>query len=216
MTHAQRRAAQEARIAAGRAGRGRGGSSRTSAQNSVSNIVSAMAGLAARATQAANAQRLQIARGNIAAGEAQLEREETVQRRAIARSLDQHLGAAAASASFRGAGGRSAEQGAYAASLQAADEAAVVAGNRAANSAALAAHFQVMLDDPYLSAIQGGMEGYQLGNQIAASLANQSEVIRTQTSVNVGPFGGASETAQTVFTPGFDLSQLFDLYVGGF
>lgn len=156
-------------------------------------IAQAFGELSAKAAESANKQRLSIAKGNIQAGEALLDREATTQRREIAQSLEQHQGASAASAAFRGVSGRSTEQGQIADTYQAAQQAAVVRANRATQSAALRAANQVQLEDTALAGLRGGAEGFNIGMSLLQTLSQNA---------SVGKNG-------VVSIPGIDLSSLF-------
>lgn len=147
--------------------------------------------VSSRATAASNARRLDIAEGNIQAGVNQIELQETVQRREVSRSLAQFQGGQAASRAFRGGGGLGSGQAIVdAATAQAADQAAIIEANAANKEIALVAANQVKLDDPVLAAIRGGIEGLNLGTQIANALIQEAEVKQRQSSRQIEA-GGA-------------------------
>lgn len=186
-------------------------------------VAAGMMELFRKAADASNAARLRIAQGNVEAGLGQLQQQETVQRRTIARSLEDHVGSVRASEAFRGGGP---DLGAvFSASARSAEEAAVVTGNRAANEAALIAQNQVQLEDPVLAAVQGFGSGLDLGSALASSLFGMTEVNTSQSSrefdggqtSTVGPRGSLFENKiKTVAeTPGLDLSKVFRLDKGG-
>lgn len=190
-------------------------------QSEVAGTTTAFAQLSARAAESANVQRLQIAKGNIRAGKNQIRLEETKARRDIARQLGTWQGHQAVSRAFRGAGGGDLGTGSAvfdAATAQAADEAAIIEANAAAKEVALIAANQPMLEDPILAAIQGGVQGLQIGTQIAQALLDEAEVKTRQGSrqLNTGP-GGFPTFENTISTileiPGLDLKDMFkDLF----
>ncbi len=194
-------------------------------QSDIAGSATAFASISSRAAAAANIQRMEIAQGNIRAGTDQLQLEETASRRAVARSLAQFQGSQAAARAFRGAGGGDVGSGAAvsdAATAQAADQAALIEANSAAKEVALIAANRPVMEDTTLAAIQGGVQGLQIGTQIAQALMADAEVTTSQFSNQVGFTGaGGGPTIptfqnfinQTLEIPGLDLTELFgDLF----
>lgn len=171
------------------------------------------------ATASSNKRRLEVAQANRAAGEAQIGLEARVANRNISRSLSKFQGEQAAARAFRGGGGTAAGSAfavTDAATAQAGDEAAIVAANAANKEIALAAQTQVILDDPVLAAIQGGIEGVNIAQSILGSLVQGSEVITRQSARRLSSAGAAGGPTIPVFKntitsilkiPGLNLNQ---------
>ncbi len=184
----------------------------TEQASKVAGVAQAFAELSAKATASANAERLRIAEGNIQAGVSQLELQEKVQRRAIARAYAQHQGAAAASAAFRGTTSTDAPN--FVAANQAAESAAIVSANRVSQEAVLRAQQQVILDDPFLAGIQGAIQGIDIGTSIVSSLIESAETVTRQTSTQIGTGGiptFSNIITQSLEIPGFDLSEFLSI-----
>ena len=176
-------------------------------ESEVGGVALAFAEINSKATAFANLQKLQVAQNNIAAAKGSITLEETAQRNAISRSLAQWQGSQAAGRAFRGTGaaggGLSFDN---AAAAQAADQAAIVESNAAAKEMAAIANNQVIFDDPVLAAIQGGIQGLEIGSQIAQTLIQAGEVHQ---NILQTPWGTFIENFLEV--PGFDLGDLFDI-----
>lgn len=171
-------------------------------ENEIGGLATAFAGVSSRATAESNRRRLEIAEGNITAGRQQLDLEKRVQRRQIARELAKFQGAQAAARASRGGGGGSVGSGGavdFAAQRASAEQAAIVEANAANKEIALTAANQVTFDDPVLAAIQGGIEGMNLGTQIAQALISEAEVKTRQSSKQIGT-GGAGGGGPTIPT----------------
>jgi hypothetical protein len=194
-------------------------------ESEIAGTAQAFAEISSRAAVAGNIQRAQIAQTNISTGTAQIRLEETAARRSIARQLASYQGSQAAARAFRGTGGGDIGSGAAlsdAATAQAADQVALVEANAAAKEAALIASNQFITEDPVLAAIQGGVQGLEIGTNIAQSLINEGEVRQRQSSQQVGNTGAGggptlptfSNTITTILDiPGLDLTELFgDLF----
>ena len=194
-------------------------------ESEIAGSATAFAEISSRAAASANVQRLTLAEANIRAGTQQIELEESVNRRTVARALATFQGSQAAGRAFRGAGGGDIGTGAAvmdAATAQAADNAAVIEANAAAKEIALIVANQPILEDPVLAAIQGGVEGLNIGVQIAQALIGEGEITTSQHAVQLGGTGAAGAPAFPVFQniistafeiPGLDLSELFpDLF----
>lgn len=184
----------------------------TEQQSNVAGVAQAFAEISAKATASANIERLRIAEGNIEAGIGQLDLQEKVQRRAIARAYAQHQGAAAASAAFRGSTTTDAPN--FVAANQAAESAAIVSANRASQEAVLRAQNQVSLDDPFLAGIQGAIQGITIGTSIVSSLLESADTVTTQTSqrltgTTIPTF--SNTITQSLEIPGFDLSEFLSI-----
>jgi hypothetical protein len=186
--------------------------------NSVAAIASEMGRLAATATAQSNLQRQRIAAGNIRSGTAQLVREESVQRRTVARALAKHIGQTVTAQAYRGGGGRSSEQGLFAATSEAADQTAGIAGTRAANEARLMSSQQVVTEDRFLSGNQGAVQGLNIGTQIASALASQTEEEFRQSSEQLDNHSQSPTFSNTIDvvanTPGLNLSNVLGLNDG--
>lgn len=187
-------------------------------QQQIAGTAAAFANISGRATVASNMNRLAIAQQNIRAAEDQIQMQETVARRDIARSLAQFQGQQAAARAFRGAGTGDLGSGAAvsdAATAQAADQAAIVEANASVQRVAAVAQNQFIPDDPMLAAIQGGIEGMNLGLQISQALLSEAELGSSQFSraQNVLGPGGLPVFENTIRTfldvPGLDLEDLF-------
>jgi len=190
-------------------------------QGDIANVASTFAGVTSKAAASRNLSRLKTAEGNIAAGTNQIELEESAARKSISRSLAQFQGSQAAARAHRGtsAGGSGFAIG-DAATAQAADQAAIVESNAAAKEIALVAANQVEFEDPVLAALQGGLQGLDIGTQIASALIGEAEVQTVQHSTqlqNTGPVNvNAPPTFQNTISsvlniPGLDIGQFLDL-----
>lgn len=190
-------------------------------QSKVAGVSTAFAEVSARAAHAANVQRQQIARGNIRAAEDQINLEETTARGEVARHLSTWQGHQAAARAFRGAGAGDIGTGGAvsdAATAQAADQAAIIEANAAAKKVAVRVANQPMLEDPVLAAIQGGVQGLNIGTQIARALIEEADVVTRQSSRQLTVDPGMYPTYENTFSsvleiPGLDLQELFqDLF----
>jgi len=187
-------------------------------QQQIAGTAAAFANISGRATVASNMNRMAVAQQNIRAAEDQIQMQETVARRDIARSLAQFQGQQAAARAFRGVGAGDLGSGAAvsdAATAQAADQAAIVEANASVQRVAAVAQNQFIPDDPMLAAIQGGIEGMNLGLQISQALLSEAELGSSQFSRaqnTLGP-GGIPIFENTIRTfldvPGLDLEDLF-------
>ncbi len=187
-------------------------------QSDIAAVSTTFALAQSKAVSSRNLARLQVAEGNITAATGSIQLEESAQRKAIARSLAQFQGSQAAARAFRG----SSDLGtgfaiSDAATAQAADQVAIVEANAAAKEIAVVAQNQVIFDDPVLAALQGGLQGLNIGTQIAAALIGEAEVTTRQTSEqlqNTGPVNvRAPKTFKTTVEsilkiPGLNLESL--------
>jgi len=190
-------------------------------QSDIGAVSTTFAGAFSKATASRNLSRLRTAEGNIAAATDQIELEESTARKNISRSLAQFQGSQAAARAHRGAG----EAGSGfavgdAATAQAADQAAIVEANAAAKEIAVVAANQVEFEDPVLAALQGGLQGLDIGTQIASALISEAEVTTRQSSQqlqNTGPVNvNAPPTFQNTITqilqiPGLNIGEQLDL-----
>ncbi len=187
-------------------------------QSDISGLAGQFARVSSEATASSNLQRLQIAEGNVRAATDQIELEETVGRREIARSLAAYQGSQRAARAFRGTGFAGSGDATVVASTQAAaDQVAIVESNAAAKEIATLAANQVVFDDPVLAAIQGATEGLNIGTQIAQALIAEGEVETRSSSRQLQSFdsvnGIAPPTFQNTITsfleiPGLDLGDI--------
>lgn len=188
-------------------------------ESEIGAIAVGFAEVSSRATAASNARRLEIAQGNILAATNQIELEETTQRQTVARELAKFQGSQSATRAFRGGGAGVGTASAIfdAATAQAADQAAIIEANAANKEIAAIAANAVELDDPILAAIQGGIQGLNIGTQIAQALISEAEVNTTQSSQQIGSGGALNiPTFQNFITttldiPGFDIQNLLDI-----
>lgn len=186
-------------------------------QSDIAGVATAFGTMASRATAAANAERLRVAEGNINAGTNQIELEERASRSQVSRALAQHQGSLAAARAFRGGGALGTGSAASdAATAAAADQAAIIEANAAAKEVALIAANRPQLDDPVLAGIQGGVQGLNIGTQIATALLNEAEVSQSQSSVAIGSGPQGIPVFQNIISsfldiPGLDLAELFDI-----
>lgn len=184
-------------------------------QNAV-RIAQMFAELSRAAAEAANARALAAAEANIQVGRAQLALEETDERRRIAQTLARHSGTLRVNAAYRGtAGSRSAEGLQIQAAGISAQSAAVVSANTAFRVQQLINQNIVDLEDPNLAALEGGLRGFAIGQQIQGALDSLATktVVPLRGHIGTGlrgdPAGGV-RGGQTIFTtPGFDLGALF-------
>ena len=193
----------------------------TEFQSEIAGVASTFASITSKATAARNLSRLQTAEGNISAATAQIKLEESATRRAISRSLIQYQGSQIAARAHRGGGfAGSGEAISSAAAAQAADQVALVEANAAAKEIAVIAANQVELEDPVLAALEGGLQGLQIGVQIANALLGDAEVITRQSSQRLR--GGrrtksnAPPTFQNIITeildiPGLNIGEFLDI-----
>ena len=182
-------------------------------QNEIGGLATGFAELSSRATASSNLRRLEIAQGNVNATTDQIRLEETTQRQNIARELAMFSGSQAASRAYRGGGsvgsGFAIDS---AAAAHAADQAAIVEANAANKEIAVIAANQVMMDDPVLAAIQGGVEGMNMGMGIANALLSEASVRQHQWSQQIGSGGvNAPSSYQNYISsildiPGFDIN----------
>lgn len=171
-------------------------------------VAQAFASLSARAAQNANVNRLKAAKTNIAAGTAQITLQETDEKRKISQALARYLGTLRVNSAYRGTASTD-SAASISATLLAGREAANVTANAAAQKAALVASNNPQLEDVKLAGIQGAIQGFGIGQQIAAGL--QSIQTKTVTPIRGGgdpKFGGQPVIGgDTIFTtPGLDLS----------
>lgn len=188
----------------------------------IAGVASTFAGATSKAAASRNLSRLKTAEGNIRAGTDQIQLEESAARKQIARSLAQFQGSQAAARAHRGASdsGTGFAVG-DAATAQAADQAAIVEANAAAKEIALTAANQVEFEDPVLAALQGGLQGLDIGTQIASALIGEAEVVTKQGSQQIhstyGPINvNAPPTFQNTITsvleiPGLNIGEFLDL-----
>lgn len=190
-------------------------------QEEIGGAASAFAGVSSKAAAAANLRRIQMAKANITAGSHQIALEETQARKEVARNLAQYQGQQAAERAFRGAGGGAVGSGSAtwdAANAQAADTAAIIESNASAKKLALIAANQPELEDPILAAIQGGIQGLNIGAQIAQSLLESAEIKTSNSAKQMNSVGTFAPTWQNFVktqlkVPGLDLGDLFgDLF----
>ena len=186
-----------------------------SVQSNIAAVAQAFATISEKAARAANRERLRIAEGNIAAGVGQLKLEETVTRTRIARSFARHQGKLAAEVSYRGGGGGDATL--MGASAQASDEVNIAAANLATKTAALTASQAVILEDPFLAKLEGGLRGQQIASSMATSLVDQAEIGQRRSWFDMGAIPGTSggrqgEIITTTFADvkGFDFGALLN------
>lgn len=186
------------------------------------NLAAAFAQLYANAAQAANAERARAAGATISAGQAQIDLAATKQRREISRSLRTYQSSLAAAAAFRGTGGGGSNAAlSTAASMQAGEEAAAVASNAAAQEVALIVSNRPQFEDPTLAALQGGLQGFGIGQQIRSSL-DAMTTIRNRSGSQVIGRGALGEdifqnfTSTFAHTPGFNLAQALQMNLPGF
>lgn len=190
-------------------------------QQDIGNVATTFAGVHAKAAASGNLARLKTAQGNVQAATNAIGLEESATRRNISRSLAQFQGAQAAARAHRGtsATGSGVAVG-DAATAQAADQVAIVEANAAAKEIAAIAANQVQMEDPVLAALQGGLQGLNIGTQIANALIGEAEVVTQQSSQqipNQGPLNvNAPPTFQNTVTsilqiPGLDLGEWLDL-----
>ena len=187
----------------------------------VARVSGTFASAFSEATSSRNLSRLRTAQGNVRAAGNQIELEESSQRTAISRSLAQFQGSQAAARAYRGTGqaGTGFAVG-DAATAQAADQVAIVEANAAAKEIAAVAANQVTFEDPVLAALTGGLQGLQIGTQIASALLADSETVTHQSSTqlqNTGPVNiSAPPTFENTITqiqeiPGLDIGEFLDL-----
>lgn len=188
----------------------------TSVQSNIAAVAQAFATISEKAARSANRERLRIARGNIEAGTAQLKLEETVTRTRISRAFASHQGKLAAEASYRGGGG--ADAAVQSASAQASDEVNIAAANFATKKAALTASQAVILEDPFLARLEGGLRGQQIGSSMAESLVAQAEIGQRIDWFDMGNIPGIHGASQgeiitTTFADvkGFDFGALLNV-----
>ena len=187
----------------------------------IAGVASTFAQVSSKSAASSNLQRLQIAEGNVRAATDQIGLEESAQRRAISRSLAQFQGAENAARAYRGATFAGSGDAAFnSATASAADAVAIVESNAAAKEVAVLAQNQVILEDPFLAAIQGANQGIQIGSQIANSLLGAAETTTRQTSRQLQSGGALNVNApptfqnfitQTLEIPGLDLGSFFKL-----
>lgn len=149
------------------------------------------------AAAAANRRRQEVAGRNIEIGTALLELAETDERRQIAQALARHTGILRVNAAYRGiAGGQSAKAQEFGATSAAAASAAVVSANTAFRVQQLINDNIVDLEDENLAALEGGLRGFAIGQQVQGALDSLARETVTP--------GGVVFT-----TPGLNLGQLF-------
>jgi hypothetical protein len=168
------------------------------------------------AAVASNRERASIARQNIAATVGQLELEETVQRRDIARALAVNQGALAAQAAWKGGG--QVDHAEAAAMRLASEKATIATANRVNKELAFIASQEFVKADPLLAAFKSGVEGVQYATSIAQSLMAEGEDIRRISRQHLGtdsPFGlrggrsiWGTTTRHLRATPGFSFADL--------
>jgi hypothetical protein len=184
-------------------------------ESEIGNLATTQAGISSRAVAASNVRRLQIAGQNRDAAVGQIDLEKRVQRREIARQLAQFQGAQAAARASRGGDGGSVGSGQavdFAAARAAGEQAAIAEANAANKEIAVLAQTQVQLDDPMLAAIQGGIEGFSLGTQIANALISEAETTTRQSSQQLNSGPGGLPTFQNTITqilkiPGLNIEE---------
>jgi hypothetical protein len=182
-------------------------------ESEIGNLATTQAGISSRAVAASNVRRLQIAGQNRAAAVGQIDLEKRVQRREIARQLAQFQGAQAAARASRGGDGGSVGSGqAVDFAAARAEQAAIAEANAANKEIAVLAQTQVQLDDPMLAAIQGGIEGFSLGTQIANALISEAETTTRQSSQQLNSGPGGLPTFQNTITqilkiPGLNIEE---------
>tara|TARA_R110001583_G_scaffold8524_9_gene40888 strand:+ start:1259 stop:1843 length:585 start_codon:yes stop_codon:yes gene_type:complete len=187
-------------------------------QTEIGGLATGFAEVSSRATASSNLRRLEIAEGNVRATTDQIRLEETTQRQNISRELAKFQGSQAAARAYRGGGGLGTGFAVdSAAASHAADQAAIVEANAANKEIATIAANQVMMDDPVLAAIQGGVEGMNMGMGIANALMSEARTRQVQGSMRVSSGGaGAPPTYQNYIStildiPGFNIND----FLGG-
>ena len=150
------------------------------------------------AARAANQRRQAVAGRNVEIGTAMLELAETEERKQITQALARHTGILRVNAAYRGtAGGRSTLAQEAGAQAQATQSAAVVSANTAFRVQQLINDNVVDLEDENMAALEGGLRGFSIGQQVQGAL---DSLARERTTRN----------GSTVFeTPGLDLGALF-------
>jgi hypothetical protein len=188
-------------------------------ESDIAAVGKSFADVGMQAAAASNKNRARIARQNIDATTAQLELEETVARKDIARALAVNQGTLAANAAWKGGGG---DDQAQAAALYQASEIAVIAtANKVNKELAFIASQEFIQEDPLLAAFQSGVEGVQYGMSIAQSLLAEGKdttrITRTHlgTQSYMGVKGGLAEWqvdhSRFMDTPGFDFGKYLGL-----
>jgi hypothetical protein len=182
--------------------------------SNIAAVAQAFAAISERAAKQSNIDRLRIAEGNIAAGTAQIELEETTQRKKIARAFALHQGQVVAEAAYRGGGEATATE--RAAATAASEEVAIVTANAAAKRGALTASQAIILEDPFLARLEGGLRGREIGSTIAKSMLESADIVERRSARGLGPLpGGRGEQFQKLITTfadikGFDFGDLLN------
>jgi hypothetical protein len=190
-------------------------------QGDIAGVATTFAGVTSKATASRNLSRLKTAEGNIRAATDQIDLEESVARKQISRSLAQFQGSQAAARAFRGTGqaGTGFAVG-DAATAAAADQVAIVEANAAAKEIAVTAANQVEFEDPVLAALQGGLQGLDIGTQIASALIGEAEVKSKQSARQLQSTGRVNVNAPPTFEntitqileiPGLNIGEFLDL-----
>lgn len=170
----QYEADQAAKLAA-KGNKSPGSASNNAAKASLGNalkIATAFAELSAKSAQAANAAALRAAKSNIKAGTAQLQAAESDEKRKVAQALAKHQGTLRVNSAYRGtASSASTQASSTSATIAAGREAANISANTAAQIQRLITDNNPQLVDVRLAAIQGGLQGFSVGSQLASSLS---------------------------------------------
>lgn len=176
-------------------------------------VAQAFAQLSIKSTQAANKARLQAARANIRAGTAQIEMQATEEKVQISQALQRHKGTLAVNSAFRGTANSMSTTAAYnTANFAAGRSSSNVAANAAFAEARLISENNPQLADVRLAALEGGLRGFGIGQQISAALLGMGTTTTTPITGGGDPkYGGTPfHGGDTIFTiPGLDLGAAF-------
>lgn len=169
--------------------------------------------ISAAAAEAANQARLEAAGRTRDLGLAQLDLEESTERRVIAQALQRHVGTLRVNKAYRGIVGRSAEATELQATMTAAQSASVISAEAAFKRQALIESTVVDLEDVGLARFRGLLEGFGVGAQIQSAL--NALAFEEQVPFRGGGdprFGGSPlRGGQTIFrTPGLDFGRLLE------
>jgi len=187
--------------------------------NKALQIAQAFAKLSMKSAQLSNINKVKAAKANIKAGTAQIEAQESDQKAKIARALARHQGTLKVNAAFRGSlGAASTTAGATSATIEAGREAANVSANAANAIQRLVSENNPQLTDVKLAGLEGALQGFSVGSQLAGALASLGSSYTTPIKGGGDPkYGGSPITGgDTVFTiPGLDLASIFGGGGGG-
>lgn len=169
----------------------------------VARIAAVMGQLSQSNAIRSNFRQRQIADRNIAAGQAQLDLQESAVRSRMARELAAHQGSLAANAAFRGTHGAGTEEAATrSAGLVASSELAFTRANKAAEEAALVASQQFVPEDPTAAAMRGALEGIAMGSELESLLLSATQTTTRKTNLDDDGIRGFRER-EIAITPGF-------------